>query len=650
MPKTDNARHNTDKKYKKAFPKKGFETFDLWGESQFALWSNIRFDFELITELTRYRRSTIRCLEILNTVNNYIKNAPENVFFDGTIKCLKYLVKNKYLNISELPTLTEDEKYLVELLKKYESRLDITDIFTDIEEPTVRGMLLEYPHLFEELLKENDPLFISILSKAMLKNGIKDLETFEARVSNPEEAIEVDKDKYSTEAMKCKLIYVGLRIANNKLFITKNNTRLIGEIESLTDKSIEEGTYSKSTFTSLYVAFYGHDEWGKQRKTHLTGCELLYLDFQLLTLPKNHMSMIYDLFLKEEVDKIGKKYFGEDYRPEGFIASLAIKMVVTILIFRSQDFIPEGEKPEVDFFGKGAMLDGLNYGVAKTDDKQKSLVLKKWFLEYFRNELDKRVAFIKHQIDNSIGLVQFREKIVRVVYLPVFESFRYFCSTARLDILQQIIRLFENRKIDNDIKDDILINLVINIQKIIGVKSQKKEITKEEIYFKDAFIILIGKIFKNLIKKAIGSLLRSDVPTKKYYENQDLFGDADIAIMELILNFTLSKNDSFIGYINGNIYLKIKTSGRISKKSDLALTGDELDEDFWDNLPDGKDIVDELSDRQTLDKISQHIENLPPKQKEAITKSLEDNIKLSDSERKNKNRGLNKIKDIMAKT
>lgn len=163
----------SEKEHKPATPdaRKNFEPFDVWGKAQFAMWSNIRYDFELIAELTRYRKSAKKCLELLDTVNHHLKTHPDTVFFDGTIKCLKYLIKNNYLVLSDLPTLTHDEKYLVELLEKYSKRLDIIDILSDIEEPTLRVMLIEYPHLLNEVLKDN-PLGGHLIGKAMRKNGI----------------------------------------------------------------------------------------------------------------------------------------------------------------------------------------------------------------------------------------------------------------------------------------------------------------------------------------------------------------------------------------------------------------------------------------------------------------------------------------------
>jgi len=634
-----------EKKYRFT-PPNNFETFDLWSKANFALWSNIRYDFELIAELIRRIQSTRKCLDLLDVVNKYLKNAPEEVFFDGTIKSLKYLVKNNYLNISDLPNLTNDEKYLIELLEKYSKKLDITDILFDIEQPTLRAMLIEFPNLWGYILK--DKLGQYFISKAMIKNGITDYDSFIKKVDNDLNSIEVDKDKNSKEAMKCKIIYLGLRIKNKKFLISKDDTETIKLFSTLTDQLIESENYDKSIINAFYVSFYGSDEWNKKKKTHLTGCEILQLDFQLLSFPNNHMSMIYEMLLKEETEKIGKKYFGEDYRYEGFIASLAIKMVITILIFRSQDFIPKSETPDVDIFGKGALLDGLNYAVKMVEkDGKKSLELKQWFIDYYRNELDKRMAFIKFQIDNSISIAELRTGLTRVIYLPVFESFRFFCFSPPFEVLRQIVKLFKNRDIGNKIKDDILINFVLNIQKIVGAKKQSdKEISKEENYFKDAFILLIGEIFENLVKKIIRSLeLQS--PIKSYYEKDDLFSDANIAIMELIFNFDLSRNDSFIGYLSYNLRLKIKTSSRI-KKSDQYTTFLEEGEDFLESIPDENDFIKQLENQEDRKKIDQCIDNLPEKQKEAIRKLYKRNEQLSDTEKRNKNRGLNKIKEMMA--
>ncbi|HPA25617.1 MAG TPA: hypothetical protein PLK76_02565 [bacterium] len=637
-----------------------FESFDLWSKAQFAMWSNVRHDFELIAELIRYRKSARVCLELLDTINRYIKNAPQEVFFDGTVRSLKYLVKNNYLNISDLPNLTHDEKYLVELLKKYSKKLTITEVFSDIEEPALRATILEYPHLLKETLE--DELGRCLINQALLKNDITDEESFVQKVDDGANDIEVDKDKYSKEAMKCKIIYVGLWLNNKKISITKNCTEIIKLFSTLTDQLIESEDYAKGIINSLYVSLYGSSEWNKDKKMHLSGCDILYTDFILLSSPDNHMSMIYEMLLKEETEKIGRKYFGEKYKPEGFVASLAIKMAIVIILFRSGNFMPKDEKAEVNFFGKGAMLDGLNYGVKIIEeDGKKSLQLKKWFLDYYQNELDKRMAFIKLQVDNCIALTEIRSGITRVIYLPVFESFRFFCSKTPKEVLEQIIKLFKNQAIDNGIKDDILINFVINIQKIIGVKRlEEKEITEEEKYFKDAFILLISKTFENLVKKIIRSL-ELQTPIKSYYEksyeekhnleNDDLFGDANVAIMELIWNFDLSKNDSFIGYLSYNLRLKIITSSRIKKSDQYITLEHDLEEGFLENIPGDDDFIKQLNNQEDMAKIQKYTDNLPEKQKEAIRRIQEGNDEaMSDADRQNRSRGLNKIRKMMAES
>ncbi len=628
---------DTDTKCPMPSPKKNFEPFDVWGKAQFAMWSNIRYDFELVAELTRHKiKNTRFCLDLLQTVNEHLKNPPEKVFFDGTIKCLKYLIKNGYLDLSDLPKLTQDEKYLVELLEKYSKRLDITEVLSDIEEPTLRVMLLEYPHLLPEILKDADPLSGYLVGNAMRKNGITDLEDFLKKVDNGLNAIEVDQDKNSTEAMKCKLIYLGLLMLNNQLSITRDMGE---EFAKLTNDVIESGSYTKGIFNATYVAFYGHSLWNEDKKGHLSGCDTLYLDFQLLMLPQNHMSMIYEIFLSKYVDEIGKKYFGDEYEPKGFIASLAIKMIVVILIFRTENFLPKDEKEEVNIFSGGAFLRGLNYAVRETGDPKNPLELKQWFVDYFCDELDKRVAFLKMQIENNVGIVSMMGRH-RVIYLPVFESFRFFCQ--RDGLLPQIIKLLKNKDIPNYVKDEIFINFALNIQKIIT--HHTADVPEDEQRIKDTFILLTSKTFEGLYKNVIKKI---KAQSQKYYEEEDFMSDASVAVIELILGFDLSKNSSFIGYLTTSLFYKMKTSSRMDKMEETTNTENSFEEGFFESIPDASDFMASLEDQSNLDKIREYIEKLPDKEREAVKKMSESNEKLNDTERKAKNRGLNKIREMM---
>jgi len=622
---------------KSYFPKGNSEGFDLWSKVNFALWSNIRYDFELIAELLRYNKSVKSCLYLLDTVNQSLENHPKEVFFDGTIKCLKYLVKNKYFTISNLPSFTDDEKYLIELLEKYSKRLDIMDVMSDIEEPTLRSMLLEYPNLLGEVTKGPSPSPAGYyIGRAMMKNGITDVESLIAKVDNGLTSIEVDIDKNSKEAMKCKIIYLNLFLLNRQISITPE---IAEEFVKLSDNIIENEQYTKGIFNSIYVAYYGSHLWNEDNKSRLTGCEELYLDFQLLSLPENHMSTIYELFLKEDTDRVGKKYFGDNYEYEGCVVSLAVKMIIVIILFRTESFVPEGEQEDVSFFSKASLISSLNYAIRETEDKENPLQLKSWFLEYYSNELEKRVAFLKLQLEHNIGVYRMMDQY-RVIYLPVFESFRFFCSAKDTEVLKEVIVLLKNQKIATDIKNDVYINFVINIQKIINIEKP----TIEETFYKDTFILLITQAFEGLAKKLA---LQIKPYSKHYYELDDLIGDASLSVIELILSFDLSKNNSFVAYLVHSLYLKIVTRSRMNRTEKETISENALEEGFMDNIPDSKDFIDTLNDETNLRRIKKHLENLPEKQREALKKSLENNEKLTASERKNKDRGLEKIREIM---
>ena len=208
-------------------------------------------------------------------------------------------------------------------------------------------------------------------------------------------------------------------------------------------------------------------------------------------------------------------------------------------------------------------------------------------------------------------------------------------------------------KLKKDVKDDVFINFVINIQKIIT----EKDATDNEKRLKDTFILLIKEAFEGLVIN-LGKKL--EYQAQKYYEKgknkfgkiSDLESDATLSILELIFNFDLSKNNSFINYLAHNLPLKIRTLSRTKKNDDLTDTENtfsenEVGENFINNIPDTSDFIKLLDDKNNLDKIREFTEKLPEKEREAIRKLAENNEKLSDTERKAKNRGLNKIREMM---
>ena len=228
----------------------------------------------------------------------------------------------------------------------------------------------------------------------------------------------------------------------------------------------------------------------------------------------------------------------------------------------------------------------------------------------------------------------------RVIYLPVFESFRFFCQRDAFP--PQIIKLLKNKDIPNDVKDEIFINFALNIQKIIT--HQPTEMPEDEQRIKDTFILLISKTFEGFYKNVIKKIKSQ---SQKYYEEEDFTGDASIAVIELILAFDISKNTSFIGYLTRSLFLKMKTSSRMDKTDQTTDTENNFEEGFFESIPDANDFMLVVDDEQNIKKIKEYLEKLPEKEREAVKKMAEANTTLTDTERKAKNRGLNKIREMM---
>jgi len=615
---------------------RNFEGFDLWAKSQFTPWSQARYDFELICELTRHIPQASKCLPLLHTVNSYINTDDKHIFFDGTIKSLKYLIKNDYLSLDKLPNDTDDQKLLLRLLRKYSEKLDVMDIVASIEEPTFRSIATDYPHLFEYLVKEN-PHFAQEVAKALVVNGVAEDDDFTRLTTSESDVVEVDIDKNSVEAMKCKHIYLGLHVNENRFSVSRNCSVLIDELSSLTDQRIEEGDYTKGVFNAMYVSFYGQNEWSKENHPSLSGCDYIFKYFQLLFLPDNLMSFIYDEFLSGIVDETGEKYFGDMYHPKGFVASLAIKMVIVIILMRSDSKMPKDEPADTPYFG-GPPMSGLNYALYETKKSERPLEMKPWFKDYFTEELDKRMAFLKLQLENDVAVFEMMGR-ERIQYLPVFESFRFFCN--RFQFLPEIIRLFKNQKVSSEVKNEIYINFALNTQKIIADHNTDEHDNE----IKDIFILLIRDAFKGLLVNVVNSARSS---AKKFYETNDLDSDATLAIIQAVLEYDVEKNDNFIAYLKSTLLNRLRSLSRGNKTDQTTYTGDNFEEDFWEHIPSPEDFLSKLEDKSALEQIKGLFDSLSEKEREAVKKQFEQNEKLSDTERRAKNRGLDKIRKLMS--
>ncbi len=544
--------------------KKDFETFDLWGKSQFVLWSQARYDFELINEALDNFYYPSQTLPVLHKVNSYLKNKNEKTFFDGTITCLKRLVSNGNLNIDDIETKSEDDKILVKLLKKYVGIKTIYDLCDHIEDNAFRAMYYEYPNIIDVIDPHHRNL---IFGKALYNAGIRkagDLDKFIEDSKNTD-AYTPPPDKNDNQSMKCKLIFIGLILYSEKLKLV-NDSRMIDEFKNLTDRKIEDGDYTKTIFNSLYSAFY--PELHPERKVQLSGQDEFRVQTTLLNfraVHENHMTVLYDIFFKDLVKKTIKKY-GYTYKTDGGIENLAITDAIVITLFRANDFVPKDEQKDY-YLPLPICLHGLNYGIYQKENGE--LGLKDWFVKYFTEELNKRTAFIKLLEKNKVSVLSIFSKNKRVIYIPVFESYNFFAIPYTGTLIKNLINIFSNRGISSEIKDDMLVNIAINIQKLTTLDERDKTDNLSNINHQ--LILLLVESFLNLSKKSFHEAERlSKYNSKSYLDSDDFDSIMRTAIIEAILVFDLTKNRSFLGYMKTN--LKFVISKEIAGRKEDRVT------------------------------------------------------------------------------
>ena len=85
----------------------------------------------------------------------------------------------------------------------------------------------------------------------------------------------------------------------------------------------------------------------------------------------------------------------------------------------------------------------------------------------------------------------------------------------------------------------------------------------------------------------------------------------------------------------------------MDKTDQTTDTENNFEEGFFESIPDANDFMLVVDDEQNIKKIKEYLEKLPEKEREAVKKMAEANTTLTDTERKAKNRGLNKIREMM---
>lgn len=627
---------NEDKKAGNILSQQGYESMDVFGGFSFYAWSSNTDDYKLIAEALDLWSPVQYTMEALSYVNKYIKD--DKYIFDGTVGNLKFLVKNNLLdidNIKEFPHLTG----LKDLLKKY-LKPTIEDIFDELQDGLIlRDIIFKYPKYWYLLDYTSQG---AKLRELLPKDETKFRELFGLN-ENYEEEVPMSSDRWSPQAMKCKVVLIGLYLKAGKLSFSANCKKTIEVMSTLSEKDVEECNEDKLVvINSMWSGLTGQQPWNKKRS--ITFQQLLRKDLLLINIDGSDLNLIYKNFLYPLVKEVSDKYYDDfDKHP----AFLAIMNATVVILHRLMDFTKQGKrhsKLRLD----GILNKSLEY--IFTEDFK----LQDWFIKHFKEELEKRIRII-----NLMDKVGARIKLVKneaIVYMPILESFRFYIEISRYYI-PYIIKIFRAKDISFDDKNEVIKPIVFNIQRIIALG--EKDTDKWENKLKEDFSVLMLNIFDPLIR----STASISAPKQKLFDKETIYDTLKTEVFLSILKYDSVKNPNFFGYIKTILPFQLKTELRenktnastqtitqLSNKFGIADDPDKL-EGFMDSIfgsdKEAEKLIELINNESEIKKALEIIESLPPAEKEAIKKAYIRNEKLSDTERKAKNRGLKKARNLI---
>lgn len=617
-------------KPKSIFSQQGSELFDFTGAFTLYSWSYNCYDYKLMVEILDITPDFTYAVEAVNEISKQIDPECKYVF-DGTIPCLKYLVKNKYLDIDKLEA--NPYKYtdlIIPLLKKY-LHPTIEEVFDDVLNGKImKRFFLDYPNIFrEKMLKTPEGQIFLEKLREITKNGEGLLKMFGANEKGEEE-ISMNRDRWSPQALRCKLFVLAIMTRSGKFFISRQSEKLIENLKSITESDIQNS--NKEKFSSVNAAWMmvANKPWNKSESFSVQ--EQLAYDGIKINIEGTDLRDIYEGILEPMTVEAVKKYYPTFKKKDPIY--LAVMNAIVIILYRANEFAEKRGVRTPNLGIEGFFSTYLNY-IFDEDGK-----IQDWFKEFYKEELEKRVKFIQVLDKNDISVVEINGTR-RIFYLPVFESFRFFPHPNLSYRLDELVDFFHNRKIDIVIKNDVLKNIVFNIQKIVALENRDKR-DENEMVIKDNMMLLILSCFmpimKSIVKKHKGR-------EKKFLDFEDITSIVNTELIVMVLSYDQNKNSSFLGYISSALHRYVWTQIRPNKTDQNTGLVDE--ESVFENVPDSEqaDILELLESKVALEKVREVLEDLPEKQREAIKKSMQSNEKLSDTERRAKNRGIKKIKE-----
>lgn len=453
--------------------------------------------------------------------------------------------------------------------------------------------------------------------------------------------IEVNPSRYSPQALFCKAIVVNLYLLNDKIKIFSNCTHTIEMFETLTGWDLFQGRTEKTAMlNTLWLCLAESCPWNQKKANSLAQhcqermLESFHSDYPMNQLFAKLQPRIDEIVLRE-IPNFNKKH-------QTF---LAVRQAALIVLYRTlMNYSDKAVRYPDIHFGTGIdqMLDEIVQHIFTPN-----LDFQDWFLEYFDREMAKRIKLIRILSEENLVSPFFPEKRV-IMYLPVLDNFR-FMSEEEAYLVKGLVTIFRSNLLSKEEKDEIAKQIVFNIQKLIlGIAPGDRKYEKT---IKDALVMLIISILEQL-KKGIESKSKMWVEQKGDISEfrKDVNQTISLEILNLILEYDASIDSSFFGYIITMLPLQVKTKLRereVEARTETESVGHILDS-FSDSeglSEEGSGVKQAVDQDQLRELIDNCLKTLSPKARKVIEKAYFNNENLTDTERRMKNRALQKLRE-----
>ena len=541
----------------------------------FFSWAEVADDYKMTVDALGISFSVARTIEFLSEINKAVAKESKYIF-DGTISSLRFLYTKGLLdveNLSENDLI--DAKYLQEFVKKY-------------------------------------------------------------LTNNPPDNLAVSKNRWSTIALKCKAITIGLFLNSGKIQVSSKARHAIDFLSELNEKDFPlhdddakngkihpESMKRLSMLNSMWIGLITSSPVYQNQGMSLG--EIVILD---CCFPTEELEFVFNQ-VDPIVNEISKECFPDFGR--GHIVFFAVRHALTISIYNAIDKMPDGVNAHPNFRSDGMRGRVINYIF------EEDFQLQPWFREYLYCEMRKHIKLIEILAKTKNAYVDMQGH-THLKYIPFLDSFR-FMSPNELSYYRIVLPEILSRKdFQIEDKDKILRSITRNLQKIVVYqnslpKNFKLDPTEQE-EFKAREVIseLLLDLFEPL-RKTTGRKYSG------YYENNDsLFDEISTELILAFLTYDESKYPRLLGYLKGKLNFKIKDLLYEKKvyRQMVPLEGIALEANI--------NIEKEIDESIEKERMFKFISTLSKKEKEAIEKAYFRNEKLTEAERKAKNRGIQRIK------